>query len=358
MVKRDTILFGVLDAFPHDQINAENTPTLWSLAQEGGWAPGGGRAILAASTYPNHATFVTGDDPSRHLIYTNRSWAGGEPRPAEEVGPATSTLFDECRAAGRKSLAFFGDQNLVGVCGAEKADEHWPPRGVLPDDAAKGALGYGADRAVIEGLDGMDLADAELVFFQLDEVDTARHLHGPHGDEVLEQCRATDAALGEVLERFRSRWERTLLIVVSDHDHEAVDRGAVDLAAEVRAKGLNLRVDHEGTAALVAGETSRSELLALTGVEDAALLAPGFHLVWGPRGQQYGFDWGLAAQHGSPRTMSQLAVAAGGHPVAAKIAREIGAAPPHATSWANRVRAFLDLGDGSEPRASGSGARS
>ena len=357
MVKPDTILFGVLDAFPHDQVDAKNTPALWSLVQEGGWAPGGGRSVLSASTYPNHATFVTGDEPSSHLIYTNRSWAGGEPRPAEAVGPATSTLFDECRAAGRKSLAFFGDQNLVGVCGAEKADQHWPPRGVLPDDAARGALGFGADRAVIDGLDGMDLAGAEFVFFQLDEVDTARHLHGPDGEAVQAQCRATDAALSEVLERFRGNWERTLAIIVSDHDHEAVDRGAVDLAAEVEARGLGVQVDHEGTSALVVGEIAMAELLGLPGVDEATLMAPDFHLVWGPPGQQFGVDWGLAAQHGSPRTMSQLAVVGGGHPAAAKIAREIAATPPHATSWAKRVRALLDLGPGTGQAGAGQSTR-
>jgi hypothetical protein len=243
-----------------------------------------------------------------------------------------------------KSLAFFGDQNLVGVCGAEKADDHWPPRGILPDHSPRGALGFGADRAVIEGLDGMELADAQFVFFQLDEVDTARHLHGPLGDEVLEQCRATDAALGQILERFRSRWESTVVMVVSDHDHEAVNRGAVDLAAEVAARGLNVQVDHEGTAALLVGEIDKGQLLALPGVEEALLLAPGFHLVWGRPGQQFGVDWGLAAQHGSPRTMKQLAVVGGLHPAATKIGREINGLQPAATSWANRVRSLLGLG--------------
>ena len=319
------------------------TPTLFALAAEGGWARNGGRAILSAAPYPNHATFITGVGPSEHGIYTNRAWSATGKRPAQEVGPRASTLFEECRASGLKTVAAFGDQNLVGVCGAEKADLHWPPGGVLPDEAPRGKLGYGADRAVLQAVDTMDLVGADFVFLQLDEVDTARHLSGPFGDAVLEQCRATDAALGEILERFRSQWDDTLVIVVSDHDHEAVEAGAVDLAAEAAARGLDVEIDHEGTAALVVGEVGDSELLELPGVEGTALLAPGFKLVWGPPGQQFGIDWGLAAQHGSPRTLKQLAVVGGGHPGARTLATEIEASPPSALSWAHRVRHWLAL---------------
>ena len=343
MRKPATIVFVVLDAFPHDQVSAAFTPTLKSLAEEGGWARDGGQAILSAATYPNHASFVTGVEPREHGIYTNRAWSEGTKQPAQEVGPRASTLFEECRAAGRKSLGAFGDQNLVGVTGAEKADEHWPPRGVLPDGAPRGELGYGADRAVIEGLDEMDLLAAQFVFLQLDEVDTARHLRGPFGDAVLEQCRATDAALGEILERFRHRWNDTLVIVVSDHDQEAVEPGAVDLAAEVSARGLEVQIDHEGTAALVVGEIADAQLLELPGVEGSALLAPGYKLVWGPPGQQFGVDWGLAAQHGSPRTLNQLAVVGGGHPAVREIAAQIEGTRPSAISWADRVRKLLAL---------------
>ncbi len=343
MAKPATVIFAVLDAFPHDHVGADSTPTLWSLAQEGGWASEGGEAILAASTYPNHATFVTGEDPSAHRVYTNRAWVDGELRPAQEIGPASTTLFEECRAAGRRSIAGFGDQNLVGVCGAEVADAHWPPGGVLPDAAPRGELGYGADRAVVSALDALEPGSAEFVFLQLDEVDTARHLRGPSGDAVTEQCRATDAALGEILERFRSRWADTVVMVVSDHDHEAVDPGAVDLEAEVAARGLDIKVDHEGTAALLVGEIGREQLLDLPGVTDSSVLAPGFNLVWGNPGQQFGTDWGLAAQHGSPRTRRQLAVIGGGHPQAASIAREIEKSRPGAASWATRVRDLLAL---------------
>ncbi len=337
------VVFVVLDAFPHDLTSREGAPHLYALAREGGRARAGGQATLAASTYPNHATFVTGVEPIQHGIFTNRAVRDGELRPAQEVGPAVPTLFDRCRAAGRRSLALFGDQNLVGACGASRADEHWPPGGELPEDAPRGALGYGADRGVLAALEATEFARADFIFMQLDEVDTARHMYGPGGERVAEQCRATDAVLGEILECLRPEWSRTVVIVVSDHDQESVRGGAVDLAAEAAHRGLGVQVDHAGTAALVLGEIEKSTLLSLPGVTDCLELAPAHTLVWGDPGQQFGIDWGLAAQHGSPRTSRQLAIVGGGHPAAGKLARRIVDTRPPARIWAGWVGELLGL---------------
>ncbi len=337
------VVLVVLDAFPYDGMSAERTPALWSLAEEGGAAPDGGRAVLSASTYPNHATFATGVGPAAHRILTSQARVDGAFVPAQEAGPAVPTLFDDCRAAGRRAVAVFGDQNLVGVCGARSADVHWPPDGVLPEGAPRGALGYGADRAVLSALDEIDVGSADFLFMQLDETDTARHLHGPRTDEAFAQCRATDAAFGEILERLRPRWDETLVLAVSDHDQEAVNEGAVDLAAAARGQGLEVEVAHDGTAALVVGDVPRERLLELEGVAGAQALDADCTLVWGEAGQQFGIDWGLKAQHGSPRTAKQLAVVGGGHASARAVAREIAASPPAATRWAGVVREVLGL---------------
>ena len=335
------VVFAILDAFPQERVSADLTPHLWSLAAEGGRAAKGGRAVLSASTYPNHATFVTGVPPSGHGILTSNVRAGGELRPAWEVGPAAPTLFDHCRSSGLRSAAVFGDQNLVGVCGARSADTHWPPEGVLPEDAPRGAFGFGADRAVVDALSGIDLDALDLLVFQLDEVDTARHRFGPDAGEALEQCRTTDAALGQVLERLRPRWRETVVIAVSDHDHEAVREGAVDLAALAAARGLDLLVDHDGTSAVIYGRVERSVLLELPGVSGATALADHCALVWGEPGQAFGVDWGLLGQHGSPRTTTQMAVVGGGHPAVAGIPARIASQALPATLWAGIVREQL-----------------
>jgi len=340
---RPRVVFAILDAFPHRHVSAALTPVLWRLAEEGGRAPNGGRAVLTASTYPNHASFVTGAQPEQHGIVTSRAWVEGEMRPAQEVGPSGPTLFDDCRAAGLRSVGLFGDQNLVPVCGALAADAHWPPRGVLPEDAPRGGLGYAADRAVVEAADALAIDTADLVVLQLDETDTARHLHGPDAPGALEQCRATDAAFGELLERLRPGWDETVVIAVSDHDNEAVEPGAVDLHAEARARGLDVHIEHDGTACLVFGRATREALLALPTVIGAVPLAQDRFVVWGPPGQQYGIDWGLRGQHGSPRTLTQLAIVGGGHPEVARVARWLDGATPAATEWAPWIRELLGI---------------
>jgi len=178
---------------------------------------------------------------------------------------------------------------------------------------------------------------------QLDEVDTVRHLHGPSAPESLEQCRATDAVFDELLERLRPEWDETVVIALSDHDQESVNEGAIDLQAEATARGLDVFIAHEGTAAVVTGEIEEARLLELPGVSGAAPLTERHTLVWGDAGQQFGIDWGLKAQHGSPRTAKQMAIVGGGHPAAKVIAERLQGPPPSATVWAGWVAELLDL---------------
>ncbi|MBW2383662.1 MAG: alkaline phosphatase family protein [Deltaproteobacteria bacterium] len=339
------VVLAVLDAFPHEQLDDALTPSLAALAREGGAAPRGGRAVLSASTYPNHATFVTGATPAAHRIFTSRALQNGAFVPAQDVGPQVPTIFERCRALGRRSVAVVGDQNLIGVCGAGAADTHWPPDGVLDDDAPRGRLGFGADRGVAAAVDGVEMQRADFVFLQLDEIDTERHLHGVDAPESREQCSATDAAFGEILERLLPIWDEVVVIAVSDHDHEAVEPGAIDLAAACRERELDVIIDHDGTAAVVVGRVSDAVLLALPGVTQCAKLDLDCTLVWGDPGQQFGIDWGLRAQHGSPRTNRQLAVVGGGHAAAGELAARIRSQPPHATRWAKWVAELLGLPD-------------
>ena len=343
-MKRARVVLAVLDAFPFGAVETVRTPTLSALAEEGIYVASGGEAVLSASTYPNHASLVTGKLPSEHGILTSHSWTSGEPVAAQEAGPASRTLFEDCRDADLRAIALVGDQNLVGVCGASKAAAHWPPDGVLPSSAPRGRLGYGADAAVEGAMDDLDPTTADFVFIQLDEVDTVRHLEGPWNHEVEKQCQATDAALGQILERLKPNWSETLVIVVSDHDHEKVDPGAVDLAAHVREQGLDLEVDHDGTSALVVGQVEASRLAEFPSVAGVRTLAGDKALVWGAPGVQFGYDWNLAAQHGSPRTAGQLVVVGGGHAAARSLSARVQKSKPRCTDWADWIRAALDLG--------------
>lgn len=340
---RPRVVFAILDAFPHAHVSRELTPVLAGLAEEGGWARDGVRGVLTASTYPNHATFVTGAEPQSHGIVTSNAVVDGALCPAKDVGPAARTLFEDCYDAGLRAVGVFGDQNLVHICGATRADSHWPPDGELPEGTARGRLNYGADRAVVEAVDGLALAEADLVVLQLDETDTERHLEGPNSEGALAQCRATDAAFGEILERLRTGWHETVVIAVSDHDCEDVTPGAVDLCAEAHQRGLGVHIEHDGTACFVLGKVEREALLALPSVVEAERVAPGQWVVWGAPGQQYGIDFGLRGQHGSPRSRTQVGIVGGGHPEVARIASWLGGPQRESTGWASQVKGLLGL---------------
>ena len=341
--QRPKVAFVVLDAFPFSGVDPNWTPCLFELAQEGGISQKGGEAVLSASTYPNHASLITGAMPFEHGIFTSHSWLTEEPIPAKEAGPACRTLFDDCRDAQKRAIAIVGDQNLIGACGARAAAAHWPNNGDLPESAPRGRLGYGADRGVVGAFDELDPMSADFTFVQLDEVDTERHLRGPWNDDVREQCRLTDSALGELLERFRSMWSEMVIIVVSDHDHEKVESGAIDLKSHVLKNNLNVQIDHDGTSALVVGRIDHSQLLDFPSVVGAQTVGPDRNLVWGDPGVQFGQDWNLAAQHGSPRTAKQLAVVGGGHPEARRLGNLIQASRPQCTEWAHWIRRLLVL---------------
>ncbi len=336
-----SVLFVVLDAFPFGLVDATSTPTLAGLASEGTHVAEGGRAVLSASTYPNHASFVTGVSPVEHGIFTSNALTIDGFDRAHRIGPTAPTWFDWCNERELRTIAVFGDQHLPGVCGAAAANRHWPPNASLPKGTPEGALGYGADRAVVDAIDSLEPLDADLVMVQLDEVDTARHLYGPDSPESSEQCRLTDAALGQVLERFRPRWNETVVIAVSDHDTEPVTGDVLDLESVVADRWPDARVDHDGTSALVVGEIPEPDLLELDAVSGLERLSPRHTIVWGESGSQYGVDWGLQGHHGSPRTLHQLAVVGGGHPAVADIASWAHTRRPAATDWAPLVKRLL-----------------
>lgn len=338
------VLFLVLDGMPVRHVGRRHTPTLAGLAAGGGWAPMGGCAVAPSSTYPNHATFVTGVGPDRHGVHGNHVVdAEGGVHDASAVGPTGATLFDACRAAGRSSAAVLGDHHLVGVMRADRADRHWPPDGLLPDDVARDALGYAADTEVAARL-GPVLADPpDLVVAHLNQPDTTEHLHGPESPAAFAQYRATDAVLAEILDALTPRWTRWAVIVVSDHDQEPVTvPEPVDLAAAATAAGAELTVVPEGGSALVHGADPDPRWLdAIDGVAGRRRVDDRLWLVWTAPGRWFGAEpVSLRGVHGGPRQAAQVAVCGGGHPAVAGLAARLRSRRPLATEWHDIV---LDL---------------
>jgi arylsulfatase A-like enzyme len=346
------VVFTVLDALPPRHVGADHTPVLHELAQSGGWAVGGARAVMTSATYPNHATFSTGAEPRDHGVVSNWIPVPGRIVPSWKIGPRVPTLFDACRASGRTSAAVLGDQHLVGVMGAEAADRHWPPGGVPPEGTRFDAMGYADDRdTIVEIVDALD-AGPDLVISHLNGPDTYAHLFGPDSDDALAGYRETDAFLAVAREHLA--WEDTVWILVSDHDQETVVvREPVDLQAEINRRGLNLFALPEGNASLVCGDgadDARTWLDEYDGVAGSApfALADGeleCRLAWTVPGRAFGFS-GTPTRlgtHGGPRTRGQVAVVSGGHPAVGKLAQSLHDVPVHAADWAPTIAALLDV---------------
>ncbi|MEY2451562.1 MAG: hypothetical protein QOD92_1136 [Acidimicrobiaceae bacterium] len=344
------VVFLIIDALPPRHVTPKLMPALSALGDEGGSSVG--RAVMTSATYPNHATFATGVDPLVHGLVANWIVAGGQPRPAQDVGPSVATIFDACRGAGRSSAAIVGDQHLIQVMGAHTADEHWPPDGVLPDDVVRDGHGYAADHEVLPRLlRVLDGDRPDLVVGHLNEPDTAAHVYGPDSEGAFESYRAADASIASIVEALRPTWSDTVLIVVSDHDQEEVDQ-EIALHRAAATAGLPLLCLPEGTAAIVWGEdeTNGAWLDRIEGVAGHRQLWPEARLVWSePR---YSFrppapfrqEVADLGAHGGVRTRAQVAVVAGGDQHAIALAGSLNERPQiEATEWAPTVAELLNI---------------
>ena len=341
------VLWVVMDALGADKVTSELMPNLVALSSTGSVSHGIG--VLPTTTYPNHATFVTGVEPAIHGLYANDvlradRWVG-----AQTVGPDSPTIFDRCRELGLKSVAVLGDQNLVGVCGAGAATLHWPPGGVLVEGIACGPTGYAADTATVDAALELGVEQFEFAMVHLDENDAVSHIHGPHSEEARAQATASDIALGRLFEAYGPYWDDTVVIVLSDHSQEDVEAGAavdmsarleeviapVDPSARWRCDGTCLVVApgmHPDVAEAVRGSVGVS---GAVGGQQEGLVA------WGSDGVLFGLDWGQGGDHGSIRCRAQVVVVGGGHPDADDLANSAADSVSSASSWYRRTLSLL-----------------
>jgi hypothetical protein len=340
------VLFLVLDGLSPRHIDRATMPVLTSLAESGGWCRQGGIGVMPTSTYPNHATFVTGVAPARHGVVANEIPTEAGPLPSWERGPSVPTLFDAVRAGGGSSAAVFGDHNLVGVTAADRADQVWPGAG-RSEGLARDILGYAKDRETSAGIVATIDAGPDLIVAQFNESDTDAHIFGPDSPEALRRYGRSDAYLETVLDALRSAWDEWAVIVVSDHSQESVtDPEPIDLRAAARSRGLAGVVIDDGAGAAVGGEMARQPawLTEVEGVEGIHRLDLGAVFAWGGPGRYFSSEEvPVRGVHGSPRTAGQVAVVGGGHPEAEALAAQISRRQPTGTSWAPAVAALLGV---------------
>lgn len=345
---RVRVVFIVLDGMPAPSVERDVTPQLGAWCSASGTTPHTVPGVLPATTYPNHATFVTGVAPGEHGIIGNHVLCeDGRFRPARTLGPAVPTIFDAATEAGVTSVLVVGDQELVGVMGGASAGSHWPPGGRVPVGAATDAHGYLEDDETLPVLLRAIASDVDLVVGQLNAPDTAGHVHGPDSETAREIYRATDARLGAVRAVVEARRDDgTVVMIVSDHALEAVGIDTpIDLTPALDGTGLTWFP--EGSAALVYGKHPDLDaiLRGVEGLAGATEVAPGVRVVWGDPGRWLCFDGieGEPGTHGSPRTAVQLAAVVGSHPAVGELDTRIRCNGFDARSWAGEIRRLLAL---------------
>ncbi|AKS31412.1 alkaline phosphatase family protein [Mycolicibacterium goodii] len=326
------VVLVILDGVGARQVRPETMPTLHALATEGAWRPDGSEAVLCSATYPNILTLVTGSSPTQHRVFANPLFGH------ELTATASPTAIFE-RVGGRDTEFVVGDQNLIAVGRGRTAGRHWPPDGILPDGARRDEFGYAVDAEVLPHALAAVERRPDLLVVHLNGPDTASHLHGPDSEAAVASYRTSDTALASLVDALRPHWDRLLLLVVSDHDQETIhDDRRIDLAGLAGARGVDVTVFHEGTAAVVTGPGAADAgwLSGVAGVERSWLVEPEVRIVasepqhWFARPD----NATRGGAHGGPRTRGQVAVAAGGHPMVPQIAQAWRDRRPRAEHWA------------------------
>lgn len=346
-----------IDSFVPRHLTPERTPHFWALARSGGFAPEGGFCDLPSVTYPSHATLISGRHVGNHGVMTGaagRAIPGVIPGWAGETHVARPTLFTAARDAGLTSAAVLGDQHLVDICDAHAATSCWPPDSSVPPEAERDRHGYRTNAAIHAAvLRAVADESFNFVFAHYNETDTEGHRYGPDAPETLVCYRETDRLVGEVIAALNPAWERTLLLVVSDHGMELLPEGPpfrlLDVPA-VSAVALE-EIDETGSALLrLRNNVTYAEAVAaiFTTPEVAAAfqMVPGVVLVEAVPDVVFGSDppaKSRNAGHGGQSTARTLAIASGGHPAATAIAKAIATSPPHLADWAPTIAAVLGI---------------
>lgn len=218
-------------------------PTLRALKQAGAYSPGV-LSVFPTVTYPSHTSMVTGVVPAVHGVVGNRTPdplrknMGGWYWYTEDI--KVPTIWQVARKAGLRT-ALVNWPVTVGADADFLVAEYW--RAGTPDDvklakalSTPGLLDRVArrfpdfwqtftppdtlDKAGIDiGIHILETAPPDLMLIHIWMVDEYQHRHGPWSDEAKARIEEADTQIGRLIDAAKKAgiWDRTMLVVVSDH---------------------------------------------------------------------------------------------------------------------------------------------
>ena len=395
-VERPLVYAVVIDGLDGDKVDAGQAPFISSLLAEHATYYRESRSIMIAETNPNHMAMMSG-------AYGNASGIPGNAfalyaplasdstcqatGPTDESKPPTETSGESptCRAAetvfeairrqgnpdGLLTAAVFGKPKLGRIFQNAGVDHLWAPCASGADDDSycgnvptNPATGYAIDdktvmdeviRTIRQGV-GAEHRRPDFTFVNLHQVDSAGHATGtgPIYDTAIGQADNEIARLvGEL--RSRREWQRTVLILLSDHSMDTTPT-KTNMQSALEAGGIaptDFVIVQNGSVDLVylANRTSpgrfellkrmRAQALATPGVMEALYREPnpadggaahtlaGAHPAWHLDGPRTGdllithepggafsdpgqFDNPLTGNHGGPQTRDNFFAVIGG----------------------------------------------
>lgn len=340
------VVMIVLDAFGPEFVSPDRTPAIMRLAESGAIAPAGGLADMVASTGPGHATFLTGVPSTVHGVLANRLF-DARFMPTEDVVVRVPTIIRRTKKAGRSTAIAVSDPDILNTVQGKDADHCWPSEATVAG-LADAKTGYMPDHLTVNIVlkaiqDGYD-----LIVAQLQQTDTAAHASGIDSQLARDSHRAADEAVGEIAEALGRDWERSLLVVVSDHRAENV----------VQSEPVRLAAALEGIASVI--EDGSAALVRPTGHDLGALLAHArtcwgvaaitplddqHFVAWSEPGLVFGRERPITTQacHGNGTTRPSLALIAGGHPLVAEVGACMRRIPPPLKMWATVAARALEV---------------
>jgi hypothetical protein len=352
MVDRPRIVLVALDGFPLHAFRGTLTPNLWRLAEEGGYSPDGGRAGLPSTAYPAFTSLLTGMSGRKTGVRTTAQRPGAVPGWAGEDRSHVRTIVHAAREAGIRTAVVMGDQKLQRVLGLDEIDGVWPPRGIVPANTELDGHGLPTNAAVRPyALEAAEDRDLDLVFVHFNEIDTLGHDQGPTGNRTLDCIHAADAIFGELLRALAPDWDRTVIVVASDHDMvRRLPFPAIDPTRSHDCAGMVDDWIADGCAAWVRltpgvdAHMAIDRLAGLEGVEGWRWREPNLMLLLAAHGRVFAAPWiPVSGVHGSISTARTLAIVGGGHPAVGGIAASIVDRSPRLQDWGLTIGGLLEV---------------
>lgn len=201
--RADHVIVISIDGLRPDAIQKAPASTLLALIRQGAYCAKA-QTIVPSITLPSHASMLTGLDYARHGVTHNDYKPGSVEHP---------TILSIAKESGRTTAMFFAKDKFHYLVRPDSVDYLYgdePGRDTCETSA--GGIGKAFGQAWAE-------KKYALTFVHIKEPDSAGHGAGWMSEAYLEAVRKADEGVAAIVEAVRKsgRWEKTAILVTSDH---------------------------------------------------------------------------------------------------------------------------------------------